>query len=121
MNVFVIVLATLALLSQSEGLADKCGQEVESKVTDHLIRKYNGHPGSPNLFAMSNFFEAHDKDADGHVDVKDLESAFEEAGVSKDCIPFAKQSLEHMTKQHDHDDNGKIRHDELKEWRNPEL
>merc|ERR1719454_1738679 len=62
---------------------------------------------------MSRMVRKHDSDGDGHVQLANLESAFREAGVSEGCIPFAKASLKHLETHHDHDNNGKLHHDEL--------
>merc|ERR1712187_685767 len=86
-----------------------CDQEVEAKVGELVEGKYGG--------MMSKIAKAHDADGDGHMQLADLEGIFREAGVGEACLPSAQESLAHLQTHHDHDNNGKLRHDELDKWR----
>merc|ERR1712080_705832 len=89
---------------------DKCGEEIEEKVGKMIEAKFDGK--------MSAMLKAHDVDGDGHVQISDIEQVFREAGVREECLSMAKDTLAHFETHHDHDNNGKLHHDEMDKWRN---
>merc|ERR1712232_338589 len=100
----LFLLVTL-LTASGEDESDACGDEVESKTVAYVDKHYGGK--------MQDLLKAFDTEGDGAVSEADLKAVFEKAGVSSECLHFAKESLKHLHTHHDHNDDNTLHHDEM--------
>eukprot|EP00928_Gymnodinium_smaydae_P092149 TRINITY_DN75961_c0_g1_i1.p1 TRINITY_DN75961_c0_g1~~TRINITY_DN75961_c0_g1_i1.p1 ORF type:complete len:138 (-),score=29.26 TRINITY_DN75961_c0_g1_i1:67-429(-) len=83
---------------------ERCEAQIEAFVED--VRQKKGHKSTGSML------KDHDANQDDHVSEDEVLSLFREAGVEQRCMELSSQAMQHLLHLHDHNDDGKLSHEE---------